>query len=372
VQFKDVIGQEELKQHLINEVKNDRISHAQLFLGKAGYGGLPLAFAFIQYLFCEQRNDFDSCGTCASCNKVAKLQHPDLHFSFPSVQAISKTSDALYKEWREQVTASPYFDLGDWIEKIDSKGRSAIISTDESQNIIKKLALKSFEGREKVCLMWMADKMNATCANKMLKILEEPPAKTIFILIAESQEAMLPTIISRTQILNVKALKNADIAVQLQAKIGLPEEKAVSIAAFSEHDYLKALNVASQNSSQQSYRESFIQWMRLCYGKDVVGMMNWAEEIAANGKIGQLDFLTYALHMMRQSVLSNYTGEDLLTVSDEEYQFLTKFGKFITGNNIIDFNEKLSEAQYHIERNANAKILFTNLSFQVMKLLRAN
>ena len=137
-------------------------------------------------------------------------------------------------------------------------------------------------------------------------------------------------------------------------------------------NYLKALNVASQDSSQQSYRESFIQWMRLCYGKDVVGMMNWSEEMASEGKISQLDFLTYALHMMRQSMLSNYTGEDLLTVSDEEYQFLTKFGKFITGKNIMDFNEKLSQAQYHIERNANPKILFTNLSFQVMKLLRQN
>ena len=150
MQFKDVIGQTEIKQHLINEVKQDRISHAQMFLGKAGYGTLPLALAFIQYLFCENRNDFDSCGACPSCNKVGKLQHPDVHFTFPTVQAISKTSDSLYKEWREHILNSAYFNLEDWVNKIDVKGRSAIISTDESQNIIKKLALKSFEGREKV------------------------------------------------------------------------------------------------------------------------------------------------------------------------------------------------------------------------------
>ena len=371
MQFKDVIGQTEIKQHLINEVKQDRISHAQMFLGKAGYGTLPLALAFIQYLFCENRNDFDSCGACPSCNKVGKLQHPDVHFTFPTVQAISKTSDSLYKEWREHILNSAYFNLEDWVNKIDVKGRSAIISTDESQNIIKKLALKSFEGREKVCLIWMAEKMNPTCANKMLKILEEPPKDTLFILIGESQESMLPTIISRTQFINVKSLSNEDIAMQLQGKLGLDETKASSIAAFAEHDYLRALDLANQESGGESYRDNFIQWMRFCYGKDVIGMMNWSEDMANQGKNNQISFLNYALHMMRQSVLGNYVGNKLLTVSEEELQFLMKFGKFITGNNIHDLNLKFSEAEYHIERNANAKILFTNLSFQVMKLLRA-
>lgn len=372
MQFKDVIGQNELKQQLIHEVKHDRISHAQMFVGKSGYGGLPLAFAFIQYLFCENRNDFDSCGQCVSCQKVSKLQHPDVHYSFPVVQAITKTSDSLYKEWREQVINEPYFDLEMWTDKIDPKGRSPIISTEESQNIIKKLALKSFEGREKICLIWLPEKMNASCANKMLKVLEEPPKDTLFIMVGQSMDEMLPTIISRTQFIQVRGLNQNDIATKLQAKYGLMEQDALSLASFSEHDFIRAEHLAKQDSSEQSYRDQFIQWMRLCYGKDVIGMMNWSESIAAQGKNTQISFLNYALHMMRQSILSNYTGADLLTVSDAEYQFLMKFGKFITNSNIADLNAQLSDAQYHIERNANAKILFTHLSFQVMKLLRKN
>ena len=172
MQFKDVIGQEELKKHLIQEVKNDKISHAQLFLGKPGFGSLPLALSFVQYIFCEQKTESDSCGICPSCKKVQDLQHPDLHFSFPAVQAIGKKSDVFLADWREQIKSEPYFNLNNWIDRIDVKGRAPIIGTDESQEIIKKISLKSYEGGYKVMMIWMSETMNATCSNKLLKIIE--------------------------------------------------------------------------------------------------------------------------------------------------------------------------------------------------------
>ena len=214
MQFSAVVGQSELKRHLIDEVKNDKISHAQLFLGKPGYGPLPMALAFVQYLFCENKQAEDSCGECASCRKVAQLQHPDLHFSFPTVQGITKVSDAALPDWRAQIGNSPYFNLNDWIKKTDPRERKPIIGVQESEEIIKKLSLRSFEGGYKVMIIWMAEEMNPSCANKLLKIIEEPPAKTLFILVAESQEYMLQTILSRTQIVKVPRVtidENGDV-----------------------------------------------------------------------------------------------------------------------------------------------------------------
>ena len=202
MQFKDVIGLESQKQQLIKDAQNDRISHAQLFLGKMGFGSLPLA------LFCKARTTEDSCGTCPSCNKIRDLQHPDLHFTFPTVQKLSNTSDPQFPLWKEQIVKSPYLTLNNWIEASDEKGRNPIISMFQSQEIIKKLSLKSYEGGYKVSIIWMADTMNDACANKLLKIIEEPPAKTLFILLVENQASMMPTILSRTQLLKIHPLTN--------------------------------------------------------------------------------------------------------------------------------------------------------------------
>jgi DNA polymerase-3 subunit delta' len=369
MQFKDIVGQKELKHHLIDEAVSGKISHAQLFLGNPGFGSLPLALAFIQYIFCEKPSKTDSCGICPSCKKVNDLQHPDLHFSFPTVQALSKKSDGFIKEWRQQLTEKPYFKVNDWLKRIDIKERNPIIGTEESLEIIKKLSLKSYEGGYKVMIIWMAELMNPTCSNKLLKILEEPPAKTIFVLVCESMDNMLQTIISRTQTLVVPRIGIDELSQYLRKTKGLSQANADSVAARVDGDLIEATDLLEDQIEQDENREMFIQLMRVCYKKDVIPMMDWGEEMARMTKERQKIFLRYALHMFRQSILKNYTENQLTRVSDEEEGFLQKFARFITGNNILDFMETFNDAHYHIERNANAKILFTNLCFKVMRYI---
>lgn len=369
MQFKDVIGQEELKKHLIQEIENDKISHAQLFLGKTGYGGLPLALAFVQYLFCEDKNGKDSCGKCQSCHKNEILQHPDVHYSFPVVLAEHKKSDGAIKEWREQVIEQAYFSQYDWLRRIDPKERKPMIGTDESQEIIRKLTLKSYEGGYKVMFIWMAEEMNTVCANKLLKILEEPPQKTLFILLCEKQDLLMQTILSRTQIVKIPRIHSDDLQKYLKNNYSLAPSNLESIVARSEGDALLALELIGSHEEQDYNRELFIKLMRVCYKKDVISMLDWAEEVAMTSKDRQKIFIHYCLHMFRQSILRNYTGEQLTRVSDEENEFLIKFAQFITGNNIPDFMKTFDDAYYHIERNANPKILFTNLCFKVMRYI---
>jgi DNA polymerase-3 subunit delta' len=372
MQFRNVIGQDEIKKRLIRSTKENRVSHTQLWLGDPGYGVLPLALAYIQYLFCENPTETDSCGRCSSCLKVEKLQHPDLHFSFPTVLAEAKTSDVLYAEWRSMIQENPYFNLKDWIERIDEKGRKPVIGTDESQNILKKLSLKSFEGGYKIMLIWMAEEMNPTCANKLLKILEEPPEKSLFFLISQSTEQLLPTIISRTQLLRIPQIDHTSLAAALIDNFELHLTEADAMAHFSMGNWAQAKNLVLQGSLNNLLRELFIDAFRAAYKKDVIAMMNWANQIAGLGKEEQKSFLHYALHMFRQSILYNYTGERLIRLSDEEKKFVANFSKFITGNNLEDLYRSFSEAHYSIERNANQKILFTDLVFQAMKLIHAH
>lgn len=371
MQFSDVIGQEELKQHLIREVHNEKISHAQLFLGKAGYGGLPLALAFVQYLFCERKTETDSCGECPSCHKISILQHPDIHFSFPVVLAAHKTSDGAMGHWREQVIEQSYFGQNEWLRRIDDKERKPIIGTDESQEIIRKLSLKSYEGGYKVMFIWMAEEMNTVCANKLLKILEEPPQKTLFILLCEEPDRLLQTIISRTQILKIPRINSDDLSSYLRNKNQIGKSNAESIVARSDGDALEAIEFLGTHEEQDLNRELFTQLMRVCYKKDVIQMLDWSEDISSVSKERQKIFIQYALHMFRQSLLRNYTEHQLTRVSEEEDAFLTNFARFITGNNIQDFMESFDDGYYHLERNANAKILFTNLCFKVMRYIHA-
>ncbi len=369
MQFKSVIGQDKYKAHLIKEVNSANLSHAQLFLGKTGFGGLPLALAFVQYLFCTNKKDNDSCGECASCKKVSRLQHPDVHFSFPTVQAITKTSDPSFKEWAEAVNKNPYLSLNDWIHISDDKGRKPIISRHQSQEIVKKLSLKSFEGNYKVSIIWMADEMNQVCANKLLKIIEEPPQKTLFLLIAENQDKIMPTILSRTQILSIKPIDdnalNGFINRQGQFTQGLVE----SVIARSEGNVQKALQLLNSSAAHNQNRTDFIQLMRVCYKKEVLPMLDWAEKLSKYGREEQKSFLLYALYMVRQSMMKNFTEGKLLRASEEEIAFLQNFARFITGNNVLAFNQLFTDAHYHVDRNAHAKMLFTNITFEVMRYI---
>lgn len=372
MQFKEVIGQNQIKKRLIQSTIENRISHAQLWLGNPGYGLLPMAIAYIQFLFCQDKGENDSCGKCSSCQKVGKLQHPDLHFSFPTVLADAKTSDVHYPEWRSMLFENSYFNLKNWVEAIDDKGRKPIIGTEESQNILKKLRLKSFEGEYKIMLIWMAEEMNETCSNKLLKILEEPPENTLFFLLCENIDRMLPTIISRTQLLRFPQIDHTNMSSALMEKHNLHLTEADALAHFCEGNWNVASEMIKNGSLNQDLREIFIEGFRYAYKKDVLGMMNWANRVANFGKEDQKSFLSYGLHMFRQSVLYNYTQDKLVKLSDEEMKFLVNFSKFITGNNLEGLTNLFSDAHYEIDRNANQKILFTDLIFQVMKLIHAH
>lgn len=369
MQFKDIIGQQEIKAQLIQEVEQDKISHAQLFLGQSGYGGLPLALAFITYLFCENKSSSDSCGRCPSCHKIAISQHPDVHFSFPVVLQPYKNSDGALHHWREQLSESVYFTPMDWLRRIDEKERKPIIGSEESQEIVRKLSLKSYEGGYKVMVIWQAEQMNTDCANKLLKILEEPPLKTLFILVCERQDAILPTILSRTQLLKIPRIQTEELKSHFQKHTALTGAALDSILARAEGNYLAANELLGTHQELDDNRDLFIQLMRVCYKKDVIQMLDWAERAATLTKARQQIFLTYSLHMFRQSLLRNYTQDLLTKVSQEENEFLEKFSKFITGNNLFDFTQTFDEAHYNIERNANPKILFTNLCFRVMRFI---
>lgn len=366
--FKNVIGQEELKQHLIQVANADKIAQTQLFAGQMGYGTLPLALAFIQYVFCENRQAHDSCGQCGSCKKVNDLQHPDLHFFFPVVQSISKVSSKLLPDWREQIKVNPYFDLYEWTQRMDDRERKPIISTEESQEIIRKTALKSYEGGYKVYVIWMAEEMNAICANKLLKILEEPPDNSLFLLLCESTEHMLATILSRTQLVNVPRIQENVLSNYLVNTLYIDQNTAESIASFSEGNYIKATHQIEQQENTD-FLELFKTLMRASFKKDVTAMMDWAEETAQQTKEKQKLFVGYALHLIRQSILLNYTSGSINQLSTDEAEFLKNFAKFIHGKNIQSFMQTMNDIHYHLERNANPKIVFTHLSFQVMRYI---
>lgn len=369
MKFQDVIGQEEVKAELRKEVLAGKIAHAQLFSGTAGYGSLPMALAFAQFLFCQNRNENDSCGTCPSCIRVNEMQHPDLHFVFPVVLAAHKISDNALVDWREQLKETPYFSLYSWTKRIDSRERKPLIGTEESKEIIRKLNLKSFEGGDKVMIIWMAEEMNADCSNKLLKILEEPPANTYFLLVSENPDKLLVTIQSRTQKVRIPKISTDELSFFLSQKFNLVRTEADSAAAFSEGDYLRSLEFLNASEDKNIYREQFIQLMRTSYKKDVLGMMDWADNMSSESKEKQKLFIIYALHMFRQSILSNYVGESMTRVSEEEEKFLKNFAPFISGNNIREFQETFDNAYYHIDRNANARILFTQLCFQAMRFI---
>ena len=367
--FQNVIGQNDLKLKLLKEVKDQKVSHAQLFSGEPGYGTLPLALAFAQLLFCEKPTENDSCGICSCCIQVKGLQHPDLHFSFPTVQGISKISDGLISEWREQIKEMPYFSSFDWIKRIDPKEGNPMISVHESLEIQRKLRLTSYQGGYKVMVIWMPEKMNSECANKILKVLEEPPSKTVFILVTANVDGLIDTIKSRCQVVPLHRIKNDTLSRHLMNLYNISKEKCKSITAFSEGNLLRAMEISEAQEGDEALKDAFITLMRSSYKKNVIEMMNWADSMAKEGKERQKIFLKYTLHMLRQCIVKNYMGNDLVQVSNEEADFISKFSPFISGNNIREFMKAFDEAFYQLERNANAKILFTLLCFQSMRYL---
>lgn len=368
--FKEVIGQHKIKQMLIESVNSDRISHAQMFLGEEGFGGLPLTIAYAQYVLCTNKTNNDSCGECASCKKVSSLSHPDLHFSFPiQLSAKEKFSDVFLPDWKEMMLSNPYSEEEDWYAKTGNENKQGVIGKDESQSVFKKLQLKSFEGNYKIMIIWLADKMNASAANKLLKLIEEPPNKTLFLLTAKNIESILPTIISRTQITRLPKLSVPEITQGLIDK-EVDNETASNTASFVDGDFALALKQIKGNLNDTEYYEFFIKWMRICFSRDVGLAVEISNELSAIGREKQKSFLAFSLDIFQKSLRGNFIGLNNIKLNPSHKAFISKFMPFITPNNALIIHEHLTNAHYHIDRNANPKILFLDLSFKLFTVIK--
>jgi DNA polymerase-3 subunit delta' len=368
--FKDIIGQQAVKDRLIRSVKEGRISHAQLFLGPQGSGSLAMAVAYAQYICCSNKGERESCDQCSSCIKYNKLVHPDLHFVYPV--ALSKdirTSSDVIAEWRSAFLNDPYISLFNWFEQLDAENKQAIIGVEESGEILRKLSLTTYEAEYKIMIIWQAEKMNQAAANKLLKILEEPPDKTLFLLICENEEQLLRTIVSRTQLIKISKIKDDELADALVAYNDVSLQAAQKIAHLADGNYAEALLLISENENAAQNLASFQKLMRASLKFDPKAVMTWIDEVAAAGRERQKNFLTYALHIMRESLVLNYADASLIKLGADEQDFVKKFSPFIHASNMERFIEELNMAYYHMERNANAKILFMDLAFKFNELL---
>lgn len=363
-----------MKKRLIQSVQENRVSHAQLFLGPEGSGTLPLTIAYARYLNCTDRGSEDSCGRCSSCLKFSKLAHPDLHFVFPvnTTKSVSKNpvSKLFLGSWREALAENPYQNLFQWLEFIGIENKQGNISTHESAEIIRLLSYKAFEAPYKVMIIWMVERMNLSASNKLLKILEEPPDQTVFLLVAQNPEQIISTILSRTQMVKVNRIQPTALKAALQEEFSLDEGRAASLTHLSGGNYLEALRHLRESEDSAFNKEQFTQWMRWCYGADMMSILAWVDEMSRIGRERQKNFLQYGIHMMRECLILNFGDSSLVRMEGEEYNFAKKFSPFVNGLNGVDLTEAFDECARYIERNGNPKILLLDLSLRVMKLLR--
>ncbi len=374
--FSEVIGQTEIKEKILQAVKEERISHAQMFTGEEGFGILPLALAFAQYVLCENRNDNDSCGTCSSCVKVQKLIHPDLHLVFPVTTTNSNKkpkSDDFVAEWREAVLKQPYLSAAQWYRYLGNENKQGMIYSHESEEILRKLNLKTFEAEYKVMIIWQVERMNLRCANKLLKILEEPPPKTLFLIISVFPDQLLPTMLSRVQTIRIPALNDEEIYTVLENDFELSEKERRNITRLSSGNYIKALEYIQSSDEQNEYLDLFIKWMRLCYKQEMAEILSWVDEISASGREKIKQFLNYAIRMTRENFLLSQLPEQkdrLIRMGEEENEFSGKFSKFINEKNIFELSGEINLAILDVEANAYQKTVLFDLSIKTMKLIR--
>ena len=374
MRFANIIGQDDIKRHLIGTVKENRISHAQMLLGREGYGTLPLAIAYAQYINCQHRTDTDSCGECPSCRQISQLAYPDLHFVFP-VPATGSTkdkpvSDTFFQKWSEFIKQNPYGSYQQWLDYAEAGNSQGLIRVDESSEIIRKLTMKSFNPGYKIMVIWMPEKMNSDASNKLLKLIEEPYPMTLFLLVAENSENIISTIISRTQIVKVPRIADADLCTGLQRVAGADAAKAEKIARISEGDFCKALEYCSQTADLAQNLELFIKLMRVSYSFKAPDMIALADELAALGREKQKALLAYSERMVRENLIMNRQLTSMARFTDDEGNFAQKFSRFIHPQNSGLIAEALDKASYHISRNASAKIVFLDTIITLARCLR--
>ena len=371
--FKDVIGQEELKKRLIRSVNEERISHAQLFSGAEGVGKVAMAIAYAQYVSCKNRTEIDSCGVCPSCHKYQKLAHPDLHFVFPifnSPKFNKPVSDNFLPAWREIIKKSPYFNLGQWLNHIDAENAQGVIYERESDSILRKLNLKSFESEFKVMIIWLPEKMHLACSNKLLKLIEEPPSKTLFILITENEESVIGTIRSRVQLVKFPFIEKEAIRSALQNIEGVNSEIIPDAVHLSNGNYIKALEYLNPGEDEQFYFEKFQEMMRYAYKREVLAQIEWADKMTKIGRDKQKAFFNFALRIIREYFVMNMKQSNLIYLKKEEKEWGARFAPFINERNIQQFYNEFELGIKHISMNGNPRIIFMDTALRMVRLIK--
>lgn len=374
--FSQIIGHEDIKTKLIQSVKDNRVAHAHLFIGPEGTGKLALAIAYAQYINCTNRGDFDSCGVCPSCKKFNALAHPDLHFVFPSTtnKNVKKDpeSDLFLAEWRQYLKqCETYADLSSWFNALDVENKQGIINVRDASTIMRKLNLKAYEADYKVAIIWMAEKLNIQAANKLLKLLEEPPEKTLFILISENQEELLMTIRSRTVLMKIPKLRLEDVQSALIQKFTCDVNAAYNAAVLADGNWILASHYINQQEDEKLYFTCFQKWMRYCFKFSAPELIDFiANDIKSLGREKQKEFLAYGLKFFHNALLMNNGLRDRVLLPDDEKAFLNNFAPFISNNNIGLITELFEESMNQIERNGNASLIFMDNSFKIFNYFK--
>jgi DNA polymerase-3 subunit delta' len=377
--FSEILGQNHIKSHLTKSATSGRIPHAQLFVGPEGSGTLPMAIAYAQYILCHNTEGENSGGNDACNLKFHSVSHPDLHFIYPTVtteevKTKPKSLDFI-ADWRRFIAENPYGGLFNWYRMLGVQNKQGEIRVEDAQDILKSLALKSYEGGYKIMIIWMADKMNVSASNKLLKLLEEPSDKTLFILISENEEDIIQTIRSRCQVLHFNALPEKVIAEALVSRENMEPRAASKLAHQAQGNYNKALHLLHNDSEELPFEEWFVLWVRAAFrakgnAAAIQDLILWSEQIAGLGRETQKKFLHYCIDMFRQALILNYQATSLVYMETKVEKFkLENFAPFVNGNNINDIFKELSDAVYHIERNGNAKIILTDLSIKLTRLI---
>ncbi len=373
--FKDIHGLESTKSLLRTAVKKNHVAHAQLFASKPGAPALSMALAYASFLNCEKPTENDACGECSSCSKNKKFIHPDVHFIFPvsgtkNVKGIDAKSQLFLKEWRTFLLTSPHGNLQDWSEIYGGEGKQALISTKEKITIINDLSLKAFEGKYKIMIIWHPELMHKNAANGILKVLEEPPDNSLFLLVSDKPDNLISTILSRVQRLNIPSFTDKELSEVLTLAHGIDEHRAKQLAHLADGSLRTALHLTAHVGEDNF--EFFKQWMRLCHQRKMGDLVDKAETFSKLSRGGQNTLLQYGLSMLRESLVSISSSQDaLFRVEGDEKSFASNFGKAISINQFQKLSALFSEASYHIERNANAKILFMNLSINIAKIFKS-
>jgi len=372
--FSQIPGQKDIISKLVTSVHEGKVSHAQLFAGPEGCGGLALAMAYAKFISCENRTETDSCGVCKSCVKYDKLIHPDLHFVFPVIKG-KKTSEPLsdnyMEEWRSMVGKTPFFTLNNWLDSLETGNAQGMIFAAEASEIIKKLSLKSFESDFKIMIIWLPEKMHTSAANKLLKLIEEPPEKTIFLLVSDEPDKVIPTILSRCQLIRLPGFSNDEITGYLIDILKADRQKAVEIARVANGNLIKAKELFENEDSSSRNLDRFKNLMRFAWKRDIISILSWSEDISATGREAQKNFLSYSLRILRENLMLTLgqQNNNLVFLAGEEASFSGNFHPFINTENIYNLTDEFNLAFSHVEANGNPKIIFLDLALKVTRFI---